>query len=295
MMIGKLIGAFFGFLFAKHIGLIFGVFIGHLFDKGLAINMQPFGANAETRAKIQTIFFKLTFLVMGHIAKADGRINESEIQMARNLMQELRLDEKQRQQAMKYFREGKSEEFHFRKALSELYQQCARHPHLLQLFLEIQLQAVYADGVCNPNERKLLEIICDELHISRFVLAQCEARLQAERAFREGFQFHSRERRWHERQRSHDHFQYGSQHSRTHQQDYGAGIDPLKEAYGVLGVTPQASLSDIKKAYRKLMSTHHPDKLVAQGLPEEMMKMATEKTQKIQKAYDLIIKARGQS
>lgn len=285
MMIGKLIGAFFGFLFAKHIGLIFGVFIGHLFDKGLAINMQPFGVHSEARAKIQTIFFKLTFLVMGHIAKADGRINESEIQMARNLMQELRLDEKQRQQAMEYFRQGKDEGFDFKQTLSELYHQCARHPHLLQLFLEIQLQAVYADGVCNPNERKLLEILCDALHISRFALAQCEARLQAERAFREGFQFHSRERRWHERQ--------GSQYSRTQQHDYGLGVDPLKEAYGVLGMTPQASQSDIKKAYRKLMNTHHPDKLVAQGLPEEMMKMATEKTQKIQKAYDLILKSRG--
>lgn len=283
MIIGKLIGAFFGFLFAKHLGLIFGVFIGHLFDKGLAINMQPFGMGADTRAKTQTIFFKLTFLIMGHIAKADGRINESEIQMARKLMQELRLNVEQRQQAMEYFRQGKSEEFHFKQALSELYQHCARHPHLLQLFLEIQLQAVYADGVCNPHERKLLEMICDELHIARFILAQCEARLQAERAFREGFQFHqSGGRRWHERSTAHGYTQPGFR------------SDPLKEAYGVLGVSPQASLPEVKRAYRKLMSTHHPDKLVAQGLPEEMMKMATEKTQKIQKAYDVILKSRGE-
>jgi len=56
----------------------------------------------------------------------------------------------------------------------------------------------------------------------------------------------------------------------------------------VLGVTPQDSKADIKKAYRRLMSQHHPDKLVSKGLPEEMIKVATEKSQKIRDAYDLL-------
>ena len=41
------------------------------------------------------------------------------------------------------------------------------------------------------------------------------------------------------------------------------------------------------------MSQNHPDKLIAQGLPEEMIKMATDKTQKIQKAYEQIKKHKG--
>jgi DnaJ like chaperone protein len=49
----------------------------------------------------------------------------------------------------------------------------------------------------------------------------------------------------------------------------------------------------LKKAYRKMMSQNHPDKLVAQGLPPEMIKLATEKTQKIQAAYEQICTARG--
>jgi DnaJ like chaperone protein len=40
------------------------------------------------------------------------------------------------------------------------------------------------------------------------------------------------------------------------------------------------------------MNQNHPDKLVAKGLPEEMMTLAKEKTQKISKAYDLIQKSR---
>ena len=62
----------------------------------------------------------------------------------------------------------------------------------------------------------------------------------------------------------------------------------LANAYKVLGVTEQDSASDIKKAYRKLMSQHHPDKLVAKGLPPEMMEMAKQKAQDIQAAYELI-------
>lgn len=49
----------------------------------------------------------------------------------------------------------------------------------------------------------------------------------------------------------------------------------------------------VKRAYRRLMNEHHPDKLVAKGLPPEMMEMAKEKAQQIQAAYDLICKVKG--
>jgi DnaJ like chaperone protein len=60
----------------------------------------------------------------------------------------------------------------------------------------------------------------------------------------------------------------------------------------VLGLTQSASEEEVKKAYRRLMSQNHPDKLVAKGLPEEMMKLAKEKTQKITKAYETVQQAR---
>jgi DnaJ like chaperone protein len=44
-----------------------------------------------------------------------------------------------------------------------------------------------------------------------------------------------------------------------------------------------------------MMSRHHPDKLVAKGLPEEMMKLATEKTQEIRAAYERIRQSRDNS
>ena len=67
----------------------------------------------------------------------------------------------------------------------------------------------------------------------------------------------------------------------------------LANAYAVLGVKADTPDDELKKTYRKLMSQHHPDKLLAKGLPEEMMKLAKEKTQEIQTAYDLIKKSRS--
>jgi DnaJ like chaperone protein len=67
----------------------------------------------------------------------------------------------------------------------------------------------------------------------------------------------------------------------------------LTDAYKILGVDKSAQNADVKKAYRKLMATHHPDKLISKGLPEQAMKIAKNKAQDIQAAYELIKKERG--
>ena len=77
----------------------------------------------------------------------------------------------------------------------------------------------------------------------------------------------------------------------------GAGkanpVDALNEAYKALGVAKDSSDAVIKRAYRKLISQYHPDKLMGQGVPEDMIKMATEQAKEIQLAYDLIKKSRS--
>ena len=67
----------------------------------------------------------------------------------------------------------------------------------------------------------------------------------------------------------------------------------LADAYQLLGVDAQASDAEVKRAYRRLLSQHHPDKLVSKGLPEEMMKVAAQKTHEIRQAYERIREARG--
>lgn len=65
------------------------------------------------------------------------------------------------------------------------------------------------------------------------------------------------------------------------------------DPYEVLGLTAEASDSEVKAAYRKLIHENHPDKLMAQGLPQEFIDLANEKMAAINAAYDHIKKVRG--
>ena len=75
--------------------------------------------------------------------------------------------------------------------------------------------------------------------------------------------------------------------------DVDYGFVEAETTYGVLGVSKNASDAEVKRAYRRLLSQHHPDKLVSKGLPEEMMKVAAQKTHEIRQAYEQIREARG--
>jgi len=256
---GKLLGAAFGSLIAGPIGVLIGVFVGHLFDKGLRLNAQMASPDVGIAKEV---FFKTTFMVMGYIAKADGRVSESEIHTAREVMSRLGLSGEERQSAMHYFSMGKSSTLDYEAIVDNFIRNCAHHPQLIQLFIEIQLQAALVDGIDNPQKRFAIEYLCDRLNIPRVVLAQMGARYRAEQTFH--------------------------QPRRTPR-------DELTSAYAILGVTPEATQAVVKKAYKQRMSQNHPDKLVAKGLPAEMIRVATEKTQHIQKAYEIICRARAMS
>ena len=66
-----------------------------------------------------------------------------------------------------------------------------------------------------------------------------------------------------------------------------------RDFYQVLGVPRNATEEAITKAYRRLMSRHHPDKLKANGLPDSMLEHAKQRTQAIREAYDLLRERRG--
>ena len=105
--IGKILGGFFGFLMLGPIGALIGIVIGHCFDKGLAFNW----VNPGTHRGGQRIFFDTTFSVMGYVAKADGHISESEIQLARLMMRQLGLHGERKHHAMRQFSKGKQADF----------------------------------------------------------------------------------------------------------------------------------------------------------------------------------------
>jgi len=65
------------------------------------------------------------------------------------------------------------------------------------------------------------------------------------------------------------------------------------EAYEILSVTETTSAEEVKLAYRALIREHHPDKLMAQGMPPEFVATAEEKMKRINVAYDVVCKIKG--
>jgi DnaJ like chaperone protein len=271
---GKLVGGTLGFLIGGPLGALLGAVLGHNLDVGLkVIRDKQIGHDdidfaPGDQERVQMAFFTATFSVMGALAKADGLITRDEIALAESVMRQMNLPADMRQTAMRLFNEGKQSGFPLQGVILQFRQECHRRANLMRIFMEIQVQAAYADGQLHAKEEKLLIEICDWLGFHEAVFRQIEALVK----FSLGISGKSR------------------QHHQGYQQ-YSAEQDSQltrAEAYELLGVTPSSSRDEIKKAYRRLMSQHHPDKLVAKGLPEEMMKLATEKSQKIREAYDLI-------
>ncbi len=256
---GKILGGTFGFMLGGPLGALMGASFGHNFDRGLGrVASGQFESGDQER--VQAAFFTAVFSIMGHLAKADGQVTRDEIQMARDVMTRMNLNEQMRTTAINLFNEGRQAEFPFDEVISQFRQECHRRKHLMQMFMEILLHAAYADGHVHPQERNLLNRIREHLGFTTLEFQHLEALV-----------------------RNASHFGAGT--------GGGAQVPPaqvLKEAYEILGVTRTNTDAEVKKAYRRLMNQHHPDKLVSKGLPEEMIKLATEKTQQIKQAYETI-------
>ncbi|QBQ63118.1 co-chaperone DjlA [Actinobacillus indolicus] len=281
--IGKILGFILGYkIFGGFLGGLLGLLIGHWADKKLyelgSVSSTIFG-KALTR---QSLFMQTTFAVLGHISKAKGRVTENDIQLARQLMANMKLDANNQQLAQKAFTLGKEADFPLRQVMQEFREACGQRRDLLRFFVEVQMQAALQDGNLDGNEQQILFTIAETLGMSRLQFEQMIAMVAAAQRFRSGY------------------YQYEQQDSSQqgqYQGNYGgyqrSSGPSLKDAYSVLGVSESDDQATVKRAYRKLMNEHHPDKLVAKGLPPEMMEVAKEKAQQIQAAYDLICKSKG--
>jgi DnaJ like chaperone protein len=261
---GKAIGGVLGLATMGPWGAVLGALIGHQFDTGAGFG-SLLGGGADP-ARVNALFFPTTFRVMGHIAKADGRVSEQEIASARAVMHALRLNPAQMLSAMGYFNEGKQAAFDLDAALRQLRGAIAPHPELANFFLEIQLQAALAGDGLSELPRARLRRVALLLGLGQAQFARLESIL-----------------RW-------------SQAGAGAGAGAGArpgGEDRIAQAYSLLEATPSMSDEQIVKAYRRQMSRHHPDKLQANGLPDSMLERAKERTQQIQTAYEAIRARRG--
>jgi DnaJ like chaperone protein len=260
---GKITGLVIGLLTGHPVGIVLGVIVGHLYDIGLFNKLFQKSVTPQSQ-QVQHVFFDSTFSVMGYLAKADGRVSESEIRAAEQIMQQMELNADMKREAIRLFNEGKQANFNLGPAIQRLKSACWQYPNLLRTFLEIQIQIANAEGSLSRAKRAALQNIFAELGIAGFMFEQFEQQAHAQQNYQ----------RYYQQQRSDP-----AQH--------------LADAYQILEIAKTATDAEVKKAYRRLMSQHHPDKLMSQGLPPEMIKLANERTQKIKSAYETIKKARG--
>lgn len=254
---GKLIGALLGWIMLRHpAGIVIGVLFGHLWDIG-AIG----GGSASSPPRD---FIGPLFGLAGAIAKSDGRVSEPEIAATENLIARLQLSPAQRSEAIARFKDGKQESFNIDPAITELRAWCRGRRDRAYILLDLLLELVFAEGGPAPEKFAMVRKLCATLGVHEQELAA----LAAMRGYGFGYTGGS-----------------------YRQQQPPTGAPPGKDPYAVLGLSREASDREIKTAYRRLISQHHPDKLG--DVPESLRRRAEERAREIIAAYEKIRAERG--
>lgn len=258
---GKIIGFLLGLYFFGPLGCMVGLFIGHLYDTGHFVGLgSVYNSHVGRHGELQQLFFDCTFSIMGFIAKADGHVSQREIQFAEQVMLQMQLTGARRERAISQFTQGKSASFDYQMVLSQLRGACRFQPALLRTFLDIQIRVANVNGKMSPVTTEALRRVFLGLGLNESLFRQYYRRSQA------GYNY-------------------------QHYNQSGFSSSPkqhLNDAYDILGVDASISDSELKKAYRRQMSKNHPDRLIAKGVPPEMIKLATQKTQQVKDAYETI-------
>lgn len=209
------------------------------------------------------------FALLGAIAKSDGRVSEAEIAVAERMMGRMGLDTAMRQHAINAFNAGKQPEFDVSTPINALRQWAGlRRDHAFPL-LDVVIETVLVEGNPPPEKMAILRQLAFALRVSDMELMALMAM--------KGYV-------WHTGARGHG---PGPGGSYVPPQRNTQGPDP----YAVLGIARNADDRAIKRAYRKLISEHHPDRLG--DLPEEMRKRAEARASDINAAYERIKAERG--
>lgn len=256
----RLLGALAGFFLLGFLGIFLGYFAGSFIDRFRAFG--PGGMNPFNTTRRQSVFLETVFILMGKLAKADGRVSETEIFHVEQFMQKLRMTPDHRLKAIALFKQGAAADYDIQPKIKEFLAVCGYSPNLRQMLLIYLIIMGLSDGHLNSAEEDLLRIIAGRLGYSQAAFDQLLNMVTNQAHFAGG---------------------------------QTTSASALEDAYKALGVSKDSSDQEIKRAYRKLMSQYHPDKLMGQGVPEEMIAVATEQAKEVQTAYDLIKKNRDQS
>ncbi|MDR7092175.1 MULTISPECIES: co-chaperone DjlA [Cellvibrio] len=246
---------------------------------------------ADKRQSIRAAFLKATFSFLGYIASCDGQINREEVNRIKVHMKKMHLSEDEQRNALLLFKSGTAPDFNASQALVEF--RAATTPKLIQILLVHLLTMARADGFLMEKELHALLWVARELgyksivfnHLLKMIYEQDQLALSRnppQPAQPDTYSAPQPEpNKEQKKANTNAHQPTGNRHQDLH------------KAYKILGVTTEMTEDEIRRAYKKLASQLHPDKLMSQGLAQEQMHIATERFKRVQAAYSFIKKHRS--
>ena len=254
---GKIIGTLAGLALRNPWAALAGFILGHQFDRGFADRYRLFEKQGAKITRVSDDFVRALFQAMGHLAKVDGRVSEHEIRSARMVMHRLSLNPAQVRRAIGWFDDGKHPGFQLLHEIRKVRRVIARSAADRLTFVRLLLEVALAKERLKREERALIWQICTELDIGRVELAQLEAMIRAQKGFR---------------------------------RSPAGNVDSarLRQAYDALGVSPDASNDEVKRAYRRLMNKNHPDKISGSNPGAEVIAEAERRTREVRGAYEML-------
>ncbi len=224
-----------------------------------AYSQEAFKNFSVTYESLKNSDLGLFVALVAKVAKADGRVDALEAQLVGMMFDDISSvfpePAKTKDILKQIFNEEKDNPANTQQIATQLGEALKRNPAQQEQFMGFLIQLAFADGEVTQSEEDILATIAEAL------------------AF--------------------DPKKYHALFDRFEQMMQNAAPKAtLDDAYKILGVSKDADMNTIKKAYRKLVRQYHPDIIKSQGKGEEYLKEATQKTQEINAAYEMIKKSR---